>query len=800
MTPKQQTVTVAGHRLKLSNLDKVLFPASGTTKAEVIEYWQAAANALLPHIAGRPVTRKRWPDGVGTAKSPEDAFFRKNLEDSAPQWVPRLAQQHEDHVNIYPVVGEDAGEAVLAWFGQVAALELHVPQWRFDAEAGSREPAEPQNPDRLVLDLDPGTGAGLAECAQVACWSREILEDMGLPSVPVTSGSKGVHLYAALDGLHSSEQVSEVAKELAQALETDHPDAVVSSMSKAKRAKKVFIDWSQNNRNKTTVAPYSLRGRPGSTAGPYVAAPRTWEELEEPGLEQLDLPQVLERLEHGEDPLDGFGDGGTPTVTRSRDRLETYRAKRDASKTSEPVPEGPSTRGAEEPIFVIQEHHATARHFDTRLERDGVLVSWAVPKGPPLRRSTQRLAVQTEDHPMEYATFEGTIPKGEYGAGTVSIWDSGTVEIETWEQDKIVFTLEGRPDGGLGGTPRRYALIRTDEESNWLLRLTKEQPSSLPGRRPSTSRTQQPEIPSPMLARLGRSRDLQGTGWVFEGKWDGYRVLARVNTDGVTLRSRNGQDMTATFPELTELSRLAEAGTVLDGEVVALNSSSRPDFGLLQKRGRLTRKRDIDRAAERIPVQYMVFDVLHTPETGDLRDTGCTQRREILRKVLTPAQHVQIPEYLGDTLAAAMTVSQDLQLEGVVAKRQTSRYESGQRSGDWVKVKHEDHADVVIIGWRQGQGSRAGTFGSLLVGIDDDDGLTYAGRVGTGFSSTQLKELRAQLERLVRKTPPVSGVPEEDASDATWVTPKLAAEVKHSGFTRERRLRHPVWRTLKDSE
>lgn len=305
---KQQTVTVAGQRLKLTNLDKVLYPETGTTKAEVIEYFQTVAPAMLPHVRGRPVTRKRWPDGPGTAEEPKDAFFRKNLESSAPDWVPRLGMQHADHVNIYPLAKD---EAVLTWFGQVAALELHVPQWRFDDHVapflpqdsdGEPPVADQQNPDRLVLDLDPGPGADVTDCAQVARWCAEVLDDSGLPTVPVTSGSKGIHLYAALDGTHTSDQASEITKELAQSLEEDHPDAVVSQMKKSVRGGKVFVDWSQNTAAKTTVAPYSLRGR----AKPWVATPRTWEELEDPKLRQLNFHEVLERLAEGVDPLAGF--------------------------------------------------------------------------------------------------------------------------------------------------------------------------------------------------------------------------------------------------------------------------------------------------------------------------------------------------------------------------------------------------------------------------------------------------------------------------------------------------------------
>ncbi|RJN32135.1 ATP-dependent DNA ligase [Nesterenkonia natronophila] len=847
MAPKQQTVTVAGRKLKLTNLDKVLYPKAGTTKAEVIEYFQTIAPVMLPHVRRRAVTRKRWPDGPGTATDPKDAFFRKNLEDSAPSWVPRLGLQHSDHVNTYPLA-ED--EAVLAWFGQVAALELHVPQWRFDAavtpfipqdQDGEPPVAERRNPDRLVLDLDPGPGTDVTDCAQVARWCRELLDDIGLPSVPVTSGSKGIHLYAALDGSYTSNQVSEVAKELARSLEADHPKNVVSQMKKTARKGKVFIDWSQNNANKTTVAPYSLRGRPQ----PWVAAPRTWEELEDPDLGQLTFHEVLERVAEGTDPLADFGrytdpsDADSPAMAESvpkkteqkttdiEDALTKYRSMRDAAKTPEPVPDDSPAAREGDPIFVIQEHHATALHYDTRLERDGVLVSWAVPKGPPLEVGGQGLAVQTEDHPIEYAEFEGTIPKDEYGGGEVSIWDSGTVEIEKWEDKKVVFVLHGQPEGGLGGKPRRYALVQTDDKGkDWLIRLMKDQPkqttvpetqektsthtkssSRKPKNKPKSEPAPLPDpLPSPMLATMGTAKDLRGEDWIFEAKWDGYRILSAVhhptgedNAGTVELRSRNGKDYTTVFPELSELADLAPPDTVLDGEVVALNSAHRPDFGLLQRRGRLTKKREIDRAAERIPVHYMVFDVLHTAEHGDLTDRPYTERRQILRELVTSGKQVQVPEDLGDELDHAMEVSEELKLEGILAKRAQSTYRAGKRSDDWIKIKHDNHADVVIIGWRQGKGGRAKTFGSLLLAIENDDGdLTYAGRVGTGFSDAELTEIRQQLEKITRKTPPVDDVAREDAGDATWVTPKLHAEVKHSGITRDNRLRHPAWSKLRD--
>lgn len=290
MAPEAQNVQIDGRRLRITNLDKVVYPDSGTTKGEIIAYYTAIAPHILPLLDGRPVTRKRWVEGVGTADAPADAFFTKQLEPGAPTWIPRHEIQHSDGPKAYPLV-EDV--PTLVWLAQVAAIELHVPQWRFASDG------LPGKPDRLVLDLDPGPGVGLAQCAEVARIARGLLTDIGLIPVPVTSGSTGIHLYAALPGQQTSDEISSVVKEIARLIQTQHPDLATSTMAKAARAGKVFLDWSQNNGKKTTISPYSMRGR----AQPWVAAPRTWEELDDPDLAQLDFASVLERAESGLDPL-----------------------------------------------------------------------------------------------------------------------------------------------------------------------------------------------------------------------------------------------------------------------------------------------------------------------------------------------------------------------------------------------------------------------------------------------------------------------------------------------------------------
>ncbi|SDL01901.1 ATP-dependent DNA ligase LigD ligase module /ATP-dependent DNA ligase LigD phosphoesterase module /ATP-dependent DNA ligase LigD polymerase module [Arthrobacter sp. ov407] len=848
-----------GRELVLTNLEKIMYPETGTTKADVLAYYAAVAPVLIPAARNRPATRKRWVHGVGTADAPGEMFFQKNLDHSTPGWVPRAAITHKDRAIQYPLVNDPA---TLTWLAQIAALEIHVPQWRVDSHGNAMPP------DRLVLDLDPGEGAGLAECVEVAKLARTILQDVGLDPVPVTSGSKGIHLYAALDGSESSDQISEFAHELARSLEADHPDLAVSDMKKTLRTGKVLVDWSQNNAAKTTIVPYSLRGR----LRPTVAAPRTWRELSSPSLHHLDFQEVMTRVAAGKDPFapvsggwHGAGAATAHTADHGADRLpggraetspeqagdggdtdprlEKYRTKRDRAGTPEPFTaerhHAADDGGTRQEKFVIQEHHASRLHYDFRLERDGVMVSWALPKGVPTSKAKNHLAVQTEDHPMDYADFEGVIPKGQYGAGTVSIWDRGYYECEKWVAGKeVIATLTGAEDGGLGG-PRRFALIHTGQaDDQWLIHLmdpagSKARPG---GRRPSGTADDADEdsegdegdegdddgqvesegegaaetgtrtgtgtgtepVPdasgfSPMLATSGTLADLPDLDWQIELKWDGVRALVIGDATKIRLISRNGIDMSVTYPELTDRSRWPEQGFVADGEIIAVGRSGRPDFGLLQGRMKLSKAADVARAQESTPVRLMLFDLLF--DAGqDLRRLPLSERRRRLEQFFRPsAGPVELSGVIDGDAAHVLESVAELGLEGVMAKRTDGRY-VGQRSRSWLKLKVERTQEVVVGGWRPGRGGRRESVGSLLLGIPDGSKLRYVGRVGSGFSTRELTELRQQLDALPRKTSPFRDVPDADAADANWVSAKLVGEVTFGEWTGSGKLRHPVWR------
>ncbi|WP_067703857.1 ATP-dependent DNA ligase [Nocardia jejuensis] len=746
-----------GVEVGLTNLDKVLYPDTGTVKGEVIDYFTAIAPALLPHIAGRPVTRKRWPNGVR-----ESSFFEKNLPEHAPGWLERRSVRHSDRTVVYPLIDSVAG---MAWLGQQAALELHVPQWRFDGR-------EVGPVTRLVFDLDPGPGAGLTECAEVALILRDVVREVGLDAYPVTSGSKGIHVYVPLDHTLEPNGASAVAKQVATNLQQLRPELVTATMAKVARDGKVFLDWSQNNPSKTTIAPYSLRGR----SEPWVAAPRSWDEIEQrKDLRHLRMDEVLKRFrEHG-DLLAGLDD---PLEDATPDRLHAYRSMRDAERTPEPVPAGspvPSIGNR----YVIQEHRARRLHYDLRLERDGVLVSWAVPKGPPIDTHENRLAVHTEDHPLEYLDFHGSIPKGEYGAGQMEIWDTGTYETEKWRADEVIVRLSGERLNG------RYALIRTSG-TQWLMHLMKDQTpqtgdfdaESAGAQRDTAVRDAPfPHALAPMLASPGDVATLDAEHWAFETKWDGFRLIAEIEDGTVTLRSRAGHIVTGKYPGIAALgTELAGHRAVLDGEAVVLDEHGGANLALLRA--------DAGRAV------FVAFDVLYLDGTSLVRKRY-EDRRRVLEAFAAQAPSLKVPARLEGSGAQALRHTRDHALEGVVAKRRDSVYLPGKRGQSWIKTRNWRTLPVVVGGYRRSENRR---FASLLVGVRHEGELYYLGRVGTGFSEREMSELASRLGRLERKTSPfVNELTAEEIRDATWVTPKVTGVVRFQNWTEAGRLWHPAW-------
>lgn len=499
------------------------------------------------------------------------------------------------------------------------------------------------------------------------------------------------------------------------------------------------------------------------------------------------------------------------TAAKGDDRLATYRSKRDARKTPEPVPApGPAarrpsarrgTRGKNERRFVVQEHHATALHWDFRLEHDGVLVSWAVPKGLPLDPKTNHLAVPTEDHPLEYGSFEGEIPAGEYGGGKVTLWDHGTYEELKWTDREVMVVLHGSRIEG------RYVLFDTgprrasSNKRSWMLHRMDEAPE---GYEPM------PEKISPMLATLATTLPTDDTRWSYEFKWDGIRAITAIDGGRARVVSRNGNDLTASFPEIRDLAaRLGARQVVLDGEIVAFDEKGVPRFQLLQPRIHATDANKAKRLSESQPVTYLVFDLLYEDGTN-LLDLPYTERRDRLERLPLEGGGTAVsPRFAGSEVSGedVLRASLEQSLEGLVAKRNDSRYLAGKRSPVWVKVKNIRMQEVVIGGFTPGKGRRASSIGSLLLGIPDPrtGELTYIGQVGTGFTEQTLADLTADLERLQHKKRSSnaaessfsSEIPARYRSGAIYVRPELVGEVAFAEWTKDGRLRHPVWRGLR---
>ena len=448
--------------------------------------------------------------------------------------------------------------------------------------------------------------------------------------------------------------------------------------------------------------------------------------------------------------------------------LDEYRRRRRRDATPEPF--GGGGESGSRAHFVVQRHAARRLHFDLRLEREGVLVSWAVPKGVPLGRGERHLAVHVEDHPLEYADFEGVIPAGEYGAGTVEIWDRGTYELVEEKRDGgLTVRLRGeRLDGtwalvpaALDGDPRNWLLLRKDD-----------------GERASRY--------APMLATSVDALP-RGGDWVYEPKWDGFRAIVTVAGGEATLTSRNGKDLTERFRELAREIPLAvrTPSAVLDGEICALDERGRSQFSLLQEGAGAT--------------VLVLFDLLEA-DSASVVDEPLAERTRRLHELVRPsAQVIVSPQF--DEGEALLAVAEEQGLEGVVAKRVDSRYRPGRRSSDWRKLKLRRSHEVVVCGYTLGRGNRSRGFGALVVGLHEGGCLRWAGNVGTGFTEAEMERVLETLRPLERETSPLVDAPRMPrvrASDVVWVEPRLVAEVEFAEWTREGRLRAPAYVRLRE--
>ncbi|MFL6590383.1 MAG: non-homologous end-joining DNA ligase [Chthoniobacterales bacterium] len=854
---------IGNRRVAISNPDKVFYNAGKFTKLDVVNYYLRVAPWLLPHFRDRPVTLKRYPNGVHG-----EVFYEKDAPGYTPEWVKTFpVPRREGGPAINYIVIND--RATLAWTANAAALELHpflhrVP--RLD------------RPTHVVFDLDPGEGAGLPECIEVAVVLRDVLAKLKLKSFPKVSGSKGIQIYLPLNTPTSYGATQLFAKTLAELLEREHADLVVADMSKNLRQKKVFIDWSQNADHKTTVGVYSLRAK---NDHPFVSMPVEWRELKKEKIDALyfEAGDALKRLKKRGDlfapvlklkqklPRE-FETRGATLPRRARashaafdaspkirnkgnsGTLEDYAAKRDFSRTAEPAPEGPRrSRQGSRRRFVIQKHAASHLHYDFRLEMNDVLKSWAVPKNLSLKEGETRTGFETEDHPIDYLEFEGIIPEGEYGGGTVMVWDIGTYEVvdgNYWKGSLTVFlsgkklkgewTLkrtasdEGKPKWFInktGGSARaipskresvsvltgrtmekiageKSAVWRSDRGSNVEgASVPRQQKSKKPRRRgPShPGKIKAPAFVRPMKATAVTEFPDDADDWIYEIKWDGYRALGLKHDDRVRLLSLKEKNLTSDFPSVAKAMGDLAAGTaLLDGEIVAVDAQGRPSFQVLQNRKTL---------GHDWTVVYYAFDLLNL-EGDDLQRRPLHERKEKLRTLITDSGSAILrysAELPGKPDAVIRTVAA-AGLEGIVAKKRDSLYRAGTRVTTWLKLKLNKSQEFVIGGYKPG----AGTFQSILVGYYDAKDLIFAGKVRQGFNPTGRARLLKEMAPLQSEKCPFNNLPtsrkshfgegitEDEMADLCWLKPKLVAQVSFTEWTTYGLLRHATFEGLRDDK
>ena len=812
--PDDAILDIDGQKVKLTRLSKVLYPKARFTKAQIIDYYVRVAPFLLPHLKDRPVTLKRYPDGVMA-----QAFWEKDAPSFKPRWVqtfpvPRRAGGQD----ICYILINNA--ATLAWTANIAALELHPFLHRAP---------QIQQPSSIVFDLDPGEGADIFSCIEIALMIRGLFERLDLQVFPKVSGSKGLQIYLPLNTPVTYDIARPFAQSVAQLIESEHPDLAISAMPKEKRTGKVFIDWSQNSDFKTTVGVYSLRAKSDQ---PYVSMPVSWAELEKAQKRKDSSPlyfnpaQALSRL-------DKMGDLFAPVISLQQKLPENIAASvkpkpaASRAKKSAPEPSLPrrSAQGSKR-RFVIQKHAASHLHYDFRLEMAGVLKSWAVPKGVPYEPGTRRLASATEDHPTEYLSFEGVIPAGQYGGGTVMVWDIGTYEIVegNYWKGKLHISLAGkklrgewslRRDAAKGANawvlekcaPALESASSGDDDRSVLTNRTMAEIAHArdavwqSNRQPKDEEMEQlPESDAAFIEPMQCKRVStlpRGEQWEYEAKFDGYRALI-VRTNEVRIVSRRNNSLTNDFPSLVSAFSALPENTVIDGEIVALGSDGKPSFNALQNHRLLPGG-----------VQFYAFDLL-VFRGRRLLGLPLEKRRGRLKDVIAS---LPAPANYSESFTAELDVlipaAEKAGFEGIVAKRRDSVYEAGKRTGAWSKIRFHLDQELVIGGYLPGPRG----FDALLVGYYDQSKLLFCGKVRNGFAAPGAKEaVFARFRGLGAKKCPFENLPEPASARrgmaltqeamrlCCWLKPELVAQIGIREWTADGHLRHSTFLGMREDK
>lgn len=770
---KEIITNIEGRKLKITNLDKILYPDLGVSKAELIQTYIQLAPFTLPHLVGRPLTLIRYPDGIKGSK-----FYSKNKPDWTPSWIQHVTVEHENDTIKYILANE---LATLAWTANLAALDLHPMQVRAE---------HMEKPDQFIFDLDPSPEFGFDRVKELALSLREFLEAYGYHAFVKTSGSKGLHIYIPLVVDETIDNVFKAFKKIAQEFVIANKEITTLGIAKEKRKGKVLLDIYRNHKSQTCAAPYTTRARNGAP----ISTPFRWEMMDQVKTsKQWNVRTIMDYLSQNGDPWESYFEYASELHTKRRafrnkkdneqssiqdlklsneakEKLTRYEEKRDFSKTREPIAE-PNIGNDDR--FVIQLHDATNLHYDLRLEQEGVLLSWAIPKGFPSRKGVKRLAIETEPHPVKYLTFEGSIPQEEYGGGTMWIFDSGRYEIVDKASKKITFTLKGKL---IKGT---FTLVKT-RDSQWLL-STKDDLNF------------GSQKVKPLLASMSKKVPPK-EDYFYEVKWDGIRVVATIWFDEVKLLSRSGRDITDRFPRIVQqLKDEMSHSAVLDGEIVALDDNGAPNFANVISRMHTTGKNAIDRASKKIKTSFYAFDCM-VIDGINICNLPIEKRRDWLRTLFDDREHLRYSNAFedGENLFAA---TQSMGLEGIMAKKRGTRYVEGRRSEHWLKIKVRHDDEAVLIGYTKGKGDRSGSFGSLHLAKKTNDEYRYMGKVGTGFDGEKMKEIFSKLKTLsVVKKPIADKIDEE--SQTIWVEEAYMIKLQYASLTDNGTYREPVFKAM----
>jgi len=764
-----QWTQVGKRKLELSNLEKVLFPEDGIVKAEVIAYYLKIAPTILNHIRGRAMTLIRFPDGIYG-----ESFYQKNRPEWAPDWIEfaTLGSVEKDYI----IATEPA---LLVWLANLACLELH--------QLHSRSP-DFDKPDYMVFDLDPPEGYTFTNLVPIANELRTHIEGYGYTTFVKTTGGKGLHICCPLAARQGFSEVFDAAQDIARPFVDRWSDDTTLHIKKEARKGRVLVDIYRIRSGQSIVSPYSLRGRVGAP----VSMPLTWDELahvEKPS--EFNIHTAIDKVLNDGDAWEGMGAYAVElhthrkTTTRARklpasrkhktpEQLETYKQKRDFEKTPEPA--GEVLPGGDN-NFVIHRHHASHLHYDLRLEQDGVLKSWAVPKGLPPRPGIKRLAVQTEDHPMEYLRFDGRIPKGQYGAGEMWIYALGKYQITKEKKDGFYFRLNSRELTG------EYRMHRTKEREFLLERVDEPQLDYIR------------EFIEPMLSE-NRERPPKGDDYIYEIKWDGIRALVSYEEGKVTLHTRNRNDITAKFPELSDGEKAFRAtNAVFDAEIVWLDEAGKPVFKKVINRMMASGESNIQKLSKTSPCYCYIFDCLYL-DGRSLINEPLVKRKEWLKDAVRADTPYRVSEFVEDG-EALFEAAREHGLEGIMAKQKDSKYLPGRRSDCWLKVKVRQTAEVFVIGYTKGKGERGATFGALHIAEQVGSELHYRGKVGTGFDTATMKDILKVIKQVdVVKNPDVVGTV-LDPKISVWLEPRIIAEVSYAKLTPDKMFREPVFVKLR---